>query len=272
MRIRNFQRVAPLTLAAIVTLALSLSAAAQGNGMRSNGSSIALHGVPPSVTSFGFGGRPGFHGVPPSVTSFGFGGRPGFHGVAPNLTSQNFGRLPLRSDHGIHQGQFFSHRHRGHRFVSPFYGNVIAVPYAYPFYSTDSGVDEDDSMNDAAIEEDEYNDRGGPTIFDRRGPGTGYDSAPERHEPNRSEEDYRTAAPAPAPQPEIAEQPRTVLVFKDGRQLEISNYAIAGSTLYNLGDGLPHKVALAELDLPATVKQNDERGVDFQLPAGTNPN
>jgi len=270
MRILSFQKAAPLTLAAIVTFAMSVPAAAQGNGMRSNGSSIALHGVPPSVTSFGFGGRPGFHGVPPSVTSFGFGGRPGFHGVAPNLTSQDFGRLPLRSDHGIHQGQFFSHRHRGHRFVSPFYGNVSAVPYVYPFYATDSGVD--DSMNDAAIEEDD--DRGGPTIFDRRGPRTGDYFAPNsyRDDQNRSEEDYRTAAPAPAPQPEIAEQPRTVLVFKDGRQLEISNYAIAGSTLYNLSDGLPRKVALAELDLPATVKQNDDRGVDFQLPAGTKSN
>jgi hypothetical protein len=28
-----------------------------------------IHGVAPSVTSFGFGGSPGFHGVPPSVTS-----------------------------------------------------------------------------------------------------------------------------------------------------------------------------------------------------------
>jgi hypothetical protein len=271
MRILSFQKAAPLALAAIVTFAVSIPAAAQGNGMRSSGSSIALHGAPPGVTSFGFGGRPGFHGVPPSVTSFGFGGRPGFHGVAPSLTSRNSGRFPLRTDHGIRQGRFFSpRRDRGHRFFSPFYGNGIAVPYAYPFYATDSGVDDDDSMNDAAVEED--NDRGGPTIFDRRGPGAGYDSASERDEPNRREEDYRTAAPAPAPQPEVAEQPSTVLVFKDGRRLEISNYAIAGSTLYNLSDGLPHKVALAELDLPATVKQNDDRGVEFQLPAGTKPN
>jgi hypothetical protein len=29
-------------------------------------------------------------------------------------------------------------------------------------------------------------------------------------------------------------------------------------------------VALAELDLAATVKQNDERGVEFRLPASAN--
>ena len=63
MRILSFQQVAPLTLAAIVTFAVSVPAAAQRNGMQSNGSGIALHGAPPSVTSFGFGGRPGFHGA-----------------------------------------------------------------------------------------------------------------------------------------------------------------------------------------------------------------
>jgi hypothetical protein len=28
------------------------------------------------------------------------------------------------------------------------------------------------------------------------------------------------------------------------------------------------KVALSDLDLPATTKENDDRGVDFRLPAG----
>jgi hypothetical protein len=58
-----------------------------------------------------------------------------------------------------------------------------------------------------------------------------------------------------------------VLVFKDGHQREILNYAIVGPTLFDLSDGLTRKIALAELDLAATVKQNDDRGVDFQLPA-----
>jgi hypothetical protein len=40
-----------------------------------------------------------------------------------------------------------------------------------------------------------------------------------------------------------------------------------GSTLYDLSDGRSKKVQLAELDLSATVKENDERGVEFQLPA-----
>ena len=37
-------------------------ASAQTAGMHGNG--ISPRGVPASVTSFGFGGHPGFHGVP----------------------------------------------------------------------------------------------------------------------------------------------------------------------------------------------------------------
>lgn len=238
MPTRSFQKIAFSALAVIAAFTLSVSAAAQGNGMHSNGFDTTIHGVPPSVTSFGFGGHPGFHGVPTSVTSL------------------NFGNSPFR----FHQGPFFaSRRHRNRGFVNPFYGNIVAVPYAYPVYLTDSGVD--DSM-----EEEDY--RGGPTVFDRRGPGTHEYARPERRD--RDEDDYRATAPSEsAQQPDIADQPRTVLVFKDGRRLEILNYAIAGSTLYDLSDGLTRKVALAELDLPATVKQNDDRGVDFQLPAAT---
>jgi hypothetical protein len=61
-----------------------------------------------------------------------------------------------------------------------------------------------------------------------------------------------------------------VLVFKDGHEQEVKNYAIIGATLYELSDGRTLKVELAQLDLPATVKHNDDRGVAFQLPAGTN--
>jgi hypothetical protein len=63
-----------------------------------------------------------------------------------------------------------------------------------------------------------------------------------------------------------------VLVFKDGHQLEVENYAIVGPTLYDLTEGHPRKVQLADLDLSATLKQNDDRGIDFHLPAGAEAN
>ncbi len=133
---------------------------------------------------------------------------------------------------------------------------MVAIPYAYPVYLTDLGED------DYASED--Y--RGGPTIFDRRGPGA-------QTERRASEDDYRTSTtPEPVRPEEVTAQPRTVLVFKDGHQIEILNYAIVGSTLFDLTDGRAKKVALAELDLSATVKQNDDRGVEFQVPASAKLN
>jgi hypothetical protein len=81
----------------------------------------------------------------------------------------------------------------------------------------------------------------------------------------RREEEPQASADEP-----VTAQPSTVLVFKDGHQLEVENYAIVGTTLYDLSGGRSRKVQLADLDLGATLKENDQRGVEFQLPEGTN--
>lgn len=75
----------------------------------------------------------------------------------------------------------------------------------------------------------------------------------------------------PQTQPESREGapilPDTVLVFRDQHKLEVQNYAIVGQTLWAFG--LPHsqKIALSELDIPATIKANDDRGVTFRVPS-----
>jgi len=62
-------------------------------------------------------------------------------------------------------------------------------------------------------------------------------------------------------------EPATALVFRDQHVEEVRNYAIAGGTLWVLNDHQAgKKIPLAQLDIPATVKMNDERGVDFQVP------
>lgn len=236
-----------LNLFAVLTITALLSTVASAQVGFGAGSTVAPHGVPASVTSFGFGGHPGFHGVPASVTSVTWGNSP-FRNQPP---FGSFGTRPFR-------GNRFGFHHRREFGFGPFLGDVVAVPYPYPLYVMDPGVD--DSM--------EYDDdyRGGPTIFDRRGAGASDYRQPE----TTADEDYRPARPAQEPQPTEAEKPTppqpTVLVFKDGHQSQVINYAIVGSTLYEIEDGKTTKVALAELDLPATVKQNDARGVDFQVP------
>jgi hypothetical protein len=70
------------------------------------------------------------------------------------------------------------------------------------------------------------------------------------------------AAPAAAPE----EQDPTVLIFRDGRHLEVRNYAIVGQMLWDFDSKSTQKIPLAELDLDATRKLNDERGMEFVLP------
>ncbi len=63
--------------------------------------------------------------------------------------------------------------------------------------------------------------------------------------------------------------PPTVLVFRDQHQQEIQNYAIVGQTLWKFAPQRTQKIPLADLDLAATQKANDDRGVTFRLPIGS---
>lgn len=58
----------------------------------------------------------------------------------------------------------------------------------------------------------------------------------------------------------------TVLVFRDHSTEEIQNIAIVGKTLWVLTKQRAHRFLVADLDLPATTKANQERGVEFRLP------
>jgi len=79
---------------------------------------------------------------------------------------------------------------------------------------------------------------------------------------------YARSAPPPPREQEGAEVvPATVLVFRDEHKQEIRNYAIVGQTLWNFAPQHTQKIPLSDIDLPATTKANDERGVDFRLPS-----
>jgi hypothetical protein len=79
---------------------------------------------------------------------------------------------------------------------------------------------------------------------------------------------YQNLATSPA-----AKLPPAVLVFRDGHQEEIEKYTIIGSVIYAQADywstgSWRRKVAIADLDIPATLKMNRERGGRFSLPSG----
>jgi hypothetical protein len=78
---------------------------------------------------------------------------------------------------------------------------------------------------------------------------------------------YARSAPPPPREGEPTEAvPATVLVFRDEHKQEVKNYAIVGQMLWNFAPQHTQKIPLSDLDIPATTKANDERGVDFHVP------
>lgn len=72
---------------------------------------------------------------------------------------------------------------------------------------------------------------------------------------------------------EAKAMPPAVLVFRDGHREEVSSYSIIGPILYTKADywasgSWTRAIQIADLDIRATLKENQERGVPFSLPAG----
>src|SRR5713226_4522124 len=89
----------------------------------------------------------------------------------------------------------------------------------------------------------------------------------------REQQEYRQSTPPPQPQaqkpqPQAKSEPRepTVLVFRDKHTQEVKNYAIVGQTLWIFNEYRATKAPLSSLDVDATTKLNDERGIEFSLP------
>lgn len=222
-----------------------------------------INGPPASVTSPGFGGR-AINGPPASVTSLGPQGYTPIPGP-PFINGNGIHHNGNDGHHGQgngHHGQGDGNRHQrdNSNGVGPGWF-AVPVPYA-----VDNAPQQD--QPDAAEDDADY--QGGPTVYDRRGSGERSYVPPVKqaapaHAPERAEVDPPAVDPDPPLQP-------TLLVFKDGRTVEVGNYAIQGATLFDLTPGHKRKIAIADLDLEATRRQNDERGVTFQLPQSARVN
>jgi len=84
----------------------------------------------------------------------------------------------------------------------------------------------------------------------------------------RDDQQARYAPPAPKPQAQSKPEPHepTVLVFRDKHTQEVENYAIVGQTLWIFNEQRATKVPLSSLDVDATGKANEERGLEFRVP------
>jgi len=245
----------PATIAVFVVFVLIaiVSASAQRGGMRSSGGGRGGAVGHPSGGGHGvgigrsFGGTSGGHA---------FGGmRAGLHsgiGARPSFRGDGFGRGRFHS-RGFHH--CFDCR-RG--FGYPWYAGYGYAGYYDPYWwDSSSSYDYDydrerelalaSEMNSLNIEEQRLREQ------DDRERERDEDSYARR---SQSREEERAAV-----------FPATALVFRDQHVEEVRNYAISGGTLWVLNDHQAgKKIPLAQLDLDATVKMNDDRGVDFQVP------
>ena len=234
-----------LSLAALGVALLTLPALGQrrggGGGFAGHSGFSGGHGMVggrgPIMTGHSFG----FSGGPRGGPHFGSGfGRPGFG----------------RPDFG-HPGRspFFHHRH--------FYG---AWPYAgyygYPYW--DYGYDWDYGDNSYAA--DSYQNYQPPDYSSSYGDSrvqASIDRLENEVDRLRQEREARESALNSRSK---SDSEKTELVFRDKHVEEVQNYAIVGQTLWILNGQRARKIQLDQLDIPATKKANDDRGVDFQLP------
>jgi hypothetical protein len=86
----------------------------------------------------------------------------------------------------------------------------------------------------------------------------------------REELEARSTPPNPPPLPQAEKKPAphqpVVLVFRDKHIQEVKNYAIVGQALWIFDEQRATKVPLSSLDVAATTKLNEQRGVEFSLP------
>jgi len=198
-----------------------------GHGMSAGRGGFAPHGS----MSFGRG------------SGFGSRGGAGFH---------NFGR-PFFPNRGFFPGHIHNRFSFSAGFFYPFaysypyyYGGGYSYPPPYYYsYPPDSGYDSssDEERRRLSYEVERLNDEV-ERLRDR-------EEARSRPQDRVAQRDIRPNT--------------TMLVFKDKHTEEVQNYAVVGETVWIFNEQKARKFPLSDIDLPATTRLNDERGVDFRL-------
>jgi len=235
----------------------------------------ALSGARPE-TGYSPGYSPHFTPLPTTRNSYhgAYRGPLANNGFRNGFRNNGFGNNGFRNgfrNHGFRNGYG--------RFRNNYCWGYVCNGYGYPWWGyydpflwwgdDDSAYDQDyqnnlataDQMNQQSLEQQQ--------MLDQEQSDGDQDAYAD---PNAADPDWnvrpplRPADPGGANVGEAAMSP-TVLVFRDQHQLEVENYAIVGGTLWSFSAHRTEKIPLSSLDLPATVKANDDRGVTFRLPS-----
>lgn len=244
----------PLLITAFVLLVISLPVYAQRGG----GGHASVGGHAGGFASGGFASHgfashsSGTRAFSGARSSSGFGARsftPRSSFRQP-LSSRSFNRRFNRPGVGV----------RIRSFGNRCFGYGCGLGYGYPYLG--GGVDPYWWWDSGSYDQDQQDQTGLANEMNQQ-------SLDEQRMRQQDDQDaYARSAPPPLHQAEHTEAPpATVLVFRDQHKQEVQNYAIVGQTLWIFGQRT-EKISLSDLDLPATTKTNDERGVDFRVPGG----
>ena len=250
-----------IAIAMVAALLIPAGAWAQRHGGASiggggfHGALGGFHGAPGVVR-----GGPAFRGGP--VRGFaprGFIARSG----APNFRVGRFRRFG-DGDFDFDDGFGFRHHHfpRNRFFFSAGFGfgyPYAYYPYAYRAYP--AYADYDAYAPQRSYDADAY----------ASASSNAYQLGEQQQKIDDLEAEVRRLrdereAPQPASAPARSERsygPPVTLVFRDGRRVEASNYAIAGDTFWIVSERSARKVAMSDLDVAATRKANEQSGVEL---------
>jgi hypothetical protein len=223
----------------LVSVPLSAPLSAQHGGGHASGGG---HG--------GFGGGHAFSG---GHAGSGYAARPSARGFASHsaISSRGINRGLNRSGVGVRARNYGLRNRYG-------YG-AYGYPWLYgglydPYWWWDSGASFDYEKQYETGLANEMNEQS-------------LDEQRLRQQADQDQNVYAKSTPVPMRAKEHSDiLPATLLVFRDQHKLEVQNYAIVGQTLWNFAPDHTQKIPLSDIDLPATSKANDARGVDFRLP------
>jgi hypothetical protein len=208
--------------------------------------------------------------------------------IVPLATAQMRGGMG-RVGFGAHMGSASGHRgahslNRG--------GSFLGSPFFYPDYDFGGQYADDSSPVSPPLvvvqrpaDDSPRRTKPAPLLIEWRGDRyVRFGGAREEESGTSAHPDYSesTASKLPAASGQTSTStesgrnlPPAVVVYRNGRREEISDYAIADGVIYvrasyrQDGYGTKH-IQLSSLDLPSTLQANQQRGVKFLLPSESN--
>ena len=266
----------------VFMLRMAAFSAILGLAMAAQAQTIVTHGAPASVLSPTPDGIQ--HGAPASVLSPTPDGVQ--HGAPASVLSPT--PLPFGVNPPLASRKGFRFQGPGHRFGNPHVRKhvFIPIPVFYPIYSNydpyqpaDPNVQEmTESESQAAAQADSATSEDELRLAHLQGArdalkqqkgdtdsryGEHYLDSREHSKPTPRAQEEQPKATEP---PREDNSPATIFIFKDGNKIETKNFAIMGQTLYDFSGPILKKVSLADLDKAATIKADDDRGINVKLP------